>query len=180
MLIWLRRFNTTRGYGVQSPFVFNFLREVIGNKSAYYVYQDLASELNTLSTGEKKRAKLAFRLANFAQPSTILISEQATYLDVWLRSGCRRAKLITYRDIEDCLPTEGPTMLVSVDAEHIPSDLPDGSLVFILNAPNLKEGRGAWNNLVAQPWATLTFDLHDSGLILVCPTRHKEHFAINF
>ena len=39
--IWLRRFRHRRGYGVHSPFAFDFITDVVYERTAYYKYKDL-------------------------------------------------------------------------------------------------------------------------------------------
>ncbi len=78
--IWLRRFRHRRGYGVHSPFAFNFITYVINNKTSYYAYEELAA-LNKVyrknSTKDPrlaaaKKDKFLFRLVNYAQPANLI------------------------------------------------------------------------------------------------------------
>ena len=39
--IWLKRFRHRRGYGVHSPFAFDFLTYVVYERGEYYAYREL-------------------------------------------------------------------------------------------------------------------------------------------
>ena len=40
--VWLLRFRHRRGYGVHSPFAFNFITDVVYQRLPYYKYCELA------------------------------------------------------------------------------------------------------------------------------------------
>ena len=47
---WLRRIKYCRGFGVQSPTDYRFVRGVINEHAPYYLYEDLARELPGLDS----------------------------------------------------------------------------------------------------------------------------------
>ena len=69
---WLCRIGYCRGFGVQSPSAYRFIRYVINEHYPYYAYSDLRSELPDVSWLERKRMELYFRIANFRQAGTWL------------------------------------------------------------------------------------------------------------
>ena len=63
----LLRLPRSRGFGVQSPTDYHFLRHVIRQKMAYYAYTDLEKNTLLLSKREKEILRYYFRLANYIQ-----------------------------------------------------------------------------------------------------------------
>ena len=68
--IWLKRCTHSRGFGVQSPSAYRFIRYVINEHYPYYAYDDLKKHVGSLSQHEQKMGRLFFRLANFWQPAS--------------------------------------------------------------------------------------------------------------
>ena len=71
IFIWFKRFRKRKGYGVHSPFAFNFITQVIYEKGVYYNYS-LLNQLPHSKVESDKVIKLLFRLVNFISPHTIL------------------------------------------------------------------------------------------------------------
>ena len=69
---WLKRFRNRCGYGIHSPFAFQFVTGVIYEKGEYYAYDALENLYRQESNHELrlKDCKLLFRLANFAHAKT--------------------------------------------------------------------------------------------------------------
>ena len=92
----MRRWLNTRGYGVQSPFAFNFLHDVIRQKIPYYAYGELRKsrrpdEINTVQEDE-----MLFRIANFAQTKSIIMPAEWKGSSRYLSAGCTTAKIEFY------------------------------------------------------------------------------------
>lgn len=66
---YLRRIGKARGFGIQSPWAYRVVTEVIGEKTPYYCYEDIDREYKTRS--ERKFQKLLFRIRNFVYPHNV-------------------------------------------------------------------------------------------------------------
>lgn len=67
-LIWLKRLRHRKGYGVHSPFAYDFLRDVVYEKNHYYAYEDIDKRLKGnlwQRLCQRKRERLLFRLQNW-------------------------------------------------------------------------------------------------------------------
>ena len=182
MFVWLRRFSHLGGNGIQSPFVYDFVCQVVNNHSAYYAYHDLRHELRHMSLRQRRLAKLLFRLANFVQPARILVHPEAMTYAPFLKKGCAKASLQPLEPEEpgnDATPNS-PTMLIVKTAQEVPANLSPGSLAVVLNIHTPQTCATQWHRLCAAPWATLTFDLYDLGIIMIAPKRYKQQYIINF
>ena len=62
-MIWIYRWRHCRGFGVQSPSDYSFIRYVINEHYPYYAYDELYDQLN-VDKLKKKKADLLFRIAN--------------------------------------------------------------------------------------------------------------------
>ena len=64
--IWLRRIRHRNGYGVHSPFAFNFIKQVLEEHDAYYAYSAIDRGLRWWQRFRYRRHQhLLFRLHNF-------------------------------------------------------------------------------------------------------------------
>ena len=60
---YLKRIGKARGFGIQSPWAYRVVTEVIGEKMPYYCYEDIDRVYKKRS--ERKFRKLVFRIRNF-------------------------------------------------------------------------------------------------------------------
>ena len=74
ILRWFRRFPQRRGYGVHSPFAFEWITDVVYNQQAqYYAYAPLSQQHKQWSgVLSIKDARLLFRMANHLRAKCIL------------------------------------------------------------------------------------------------------------
>lgn len=86
MLSWPRRYRTSRGFGVHSPFAFNFITKVLRDRSAYYyafpeidslcgkTHRDSRIDNMLFSTAdyERQEARMLFRILCHFRPDHIV------------------------------------------------------------------------------------------------------------
>ena len=65
---WLCRCKYSRGFGVQSPSAYSFIRYVINEHYPYYAYSELEERYEMPGRLQHKLGRLLFRLANYWQP----------------------------------------------------------------------------------------------------------------
>lgn len=63
------RWQRARGYGVQSPWAYRFVTEVVGERRAYYAYAEIDRQVATRR--ERKYRRLLHRLANAVGPARV-------------------------------------------------------------------------------------------------------------
>ena len=102
--LWMRlkRFRHRRGYGVHSPFAFDFLTFVVYERGEYYAYRDLTGR-HPVSVFQRnghlvKCRKFLFRLANYVHPAVIRLvgNVEAAEAD-YLSAGCQSADVVCAR-----------------------------------------------------------------------------------
>lgn len=70
-----RRLMRRRGFGVHSPFAFDFIRHVIAQPCRYYCYPELTAAAKAAGMSPKQ-LKLLFRIALFLQPKSYIVQGQ--------------------------------------------------------------------------------------------------------
>ena len=164
-LVWLSRINKCRGFGIQSPTDYAFVRYVVNERWPYYAYESLKD--NDWLT--QKLGRLYFRIANWRQPKVIECNSYQAYL----QAGCRQA---VFGDSSELI-------LLTLEGDYrnqlpyIYNKVKDGT-VFILDG--LWKDKGLWRELVADERTSITFDLYYCGIVLFDKKRHKQNYIINF
>lgn len=200
--VWLSRINHCRGFGVQSPSAYAFIRYVVNEHYPYYAYEDLRKQHADVSDVRLKLCKLYLRLANYAQAAQWLwCGEPGDAKRSYVNSGCSHTRQ-SVADADSALPTPDaaqPTVAV------IPLSAPDATrrtlaLRFVetadearrlSEAPHSKtmlvvEGIGhdapaadIWRQLTADSRVSVTFDLYYCGIAFF-DSRYKQDYIVNF
>ena len=92
--LWLCRIGHCRGFGIQSPWAYRFVRYVVNEHDAYYAYARLKEECPA-DRYTTKMGCLLFRLANYWQPETIagLTDEPFAVWRAYGQAGCAKSKV---------------------------------------------------------------------------------------
>lgn len=109
----LSRYRTGKGFGVHSPFAFNFILKVLREKWGYYDYAIIDEECSKHEDGIKEKyARLTFRIINHFNPDSIAL----------IGNGCEIA--------ETC------AKCVSQKTEIFRNEFPDGTQFVITGDTN--------------------------------------------
>ncbi len=95
LFVWLSRIHLCRGFGIQSPTDYQFVRYVINEHWPYYAYSTLGLYDGWL---DRKVGCLLFRLVNWLQPTTIL---DEIHKEEYLLAGCRKTVILSTLDPEN-------------------------------------------------------------------------------
>lgn len=94
-LVWLRRARYSRGFGVQSPWAYRFIRYVVNEHYPYYEYTHLNKEVYGLTKVVRKLCRLYFRIANYVQPKLIVdYGAGTTAYRSYFKAGCRSSEVV--------------------------------------------------------------------------------------
>ena len=122
-----RRHRRSKGFGIHSPFAFNFVLNVLRERLPYYNYaylhqlrQAIVGSLSTFSRHPRvmsyKNAKMLFRIANFFQPRHILqIGTCYGYSAASVLSVSRSSRLYLYEPQLDRFPGVGQVLQPFLD-----------------------------------------------------------------
>ena len=177
--VWLSRINKCRGFGVQSPFAYQFIRYVINEHSPYYSYKNL-HDSDWLT---RKLGKLYFRLSNWLQPENIVCLGKCKRFSRYLQAGCHRARII---GMEECTDGTGALWIVSLDdtsfadIQGILAMAATNSVLVIEGICSNHETRFCWQQVKDSPYVNITFDLYYCGIVFFDKKRIKQHYVVNF
>ena len=164
----MTRLHHSRGFGVQSPTDFSFVREVINERSDYYQYNEIEEESDSLV---KKLGRLYFRIANWRQPAVI-----ETYgYEKYLHGGCKSASFGK--------SSEMICMSVTNDSDGILKvmDRADDSTVLIVEGIHSNNmSMQIWKKILADERARVCYDLYLCGIVMFDKRRYKIDYIINF
>ena len=91
-VVWLRRARYSRGFGVQSPWAYRFIRYVVNEHYPYYKYEQLDKQVNGIDKRTRKLCKFYFRLANYQQAHTFVdCYPTSSCYKIYVDAGCQKA-----------------------------------------------------------------------------------------
>lgn len=170
IFVWLSRLPYSCGFGIQSPTDYAFVREVINEHGAYYAYQQFAAFKE--DSLHRKLGKLYFRLANWRQPSAMMIDEYKPYWE----AGCRTILWESSLDSMELVRMK----LKEDDKELLPYiyNKVDSRTVLIIE--DIYRDWNLWHEVEKDQRTGVTFDLYYCGIVFFDLTRHKKNYKVNF
>ena len=189
---WLRRCGCSRGFGVQSPSAYAFIRYVINEHYPYYAYRELQERLSWFDKRGYQTGRLLLRLANFWQPEICIVNEHR--FDEYLHAGCRKAKRVEMeqpilKDNQFLKEIRGMKRMMVIDLEKMRMEevrtqvlpLCDDQTMLVLLGNLYREKRGEeWLRLQESEHSGITYDLYDIGIIFFDKKVYKQHYRMNF
>ncbi len=166
LFVWLSRFNHCRGFGIQSPSDYWFVRYVVNEHWPYYQYEILGKNDDWLT---RKLGRLYFRLANWRQPTII---ESDGYQE-YMQAGCKRAMFgESLEMVRLTLEGDYRRRLFSIY-----NKVSDDSVLIV---EGIGHDTNFWRELTEDKRVRVTFDLYYCGIVLFDKKRHKQNYIINF
>ena len=194
-IVWLRRVRYSRGFGVQSPWAYRFIRYVVNEHYPYYKYEQLDKQVNGIDKRTRKLCKLYFRLANYQQPHTFVDCYPASscYKN-YVNAGCQKVhyqKMTNELTEEDCLrlfSNVGENSMVRIPliedyrslVDKVLEHLPSSSVIIIENIKRNKETGAYWSELVSDSRTGVSFDLYYCGVLFLNNDIVKQSYIVNF
>lgn len=171
--IWLSRLNCCRGFGIQSPTDYAFVRYVVNEHWPYYAYDELDSLAH--NTTERQLGRLYFRLANWRQPTVMLRDRY----EAWWQAGCRRMRITDTPDEVTDGPEAFQLMRIAVedDADALIQRAGNDSVLVV---EGIHRDKVRWKHIQSCARVTITFDLYYCGIVLFDSRRYKHHYRVNF
>ncbi len=195
--IWLRRFRYRCGYGVHSPFAFDFLTGVVYERGEYYAYRELEAgrRLSFFRRGshELKCRRFLFRLANYVHPVTIRLYGGLSRGETeYLTKGCSSAAVVkggrNERAADACGTVPIGKELLVAGRDMNPEEWckvalrlsVDGSVGLFPDIRVSEDAFHAWEKVKRLPQATVSFDLYDYGIVFYDRSKQRQDYMVNF
>lgn len=187
-LHWLRRIKYCRGFGVQSPSAYRFIRYVINEHYPYYAYDELRKELPRLDSLTRKRMELYFRVANFRQASLWLdFCERNDVIATYVGRGCHATQVCRITDLQQITaddrievlricPSAGCEALLEAALQKT-----DDHTLFIIEDIGYNDtAKRMWQKLLESDLTSVSYDLYYLGIAFFDRKRYKANYVVNF
>lgn len=187
-LHWLRRIKYCRGFGVQSPSAYRFIRYVINEHYPYYAYDELRKELPRLDSLTRKRMELYFRVANFRQASLWLdFCERNDVIATYVGRGCHATQVRRITDLQQITaddrievlricPSAGCEALLEAALQKT-----DDHTLFIIEDIGYNDtAKRLWQTLLESDITSVSYDLYYLGIAFFDRKRYKANYVVNF
>lgn len=182
---WIHRMGYSRGFGVQSPSAYSFIRYVLTEHYPYYAYDELKMRFKSFDHATKKKGRLYFRLANYAQASHWFDYHSAEQpYAAYVHEGCRKTvfQAIDGKTIPHAFRIARLSMTEDYQAvyEALCKVATDDSILILEGINANKDTKAFWKRVQERQKATRTYDLFLCGIIVFDTSKHKHHYIVNF
>ena len=188
-LVWLGRIGHCRGFGVQSPTDYRFVRYVINEHAPYYAYDDLARRLPDLDGQTRKMCKLYFRLSNYCQAVNFIdVMPTNEAYGIYVNAACHKTQTLALHPQDEVMANSDTPFLARARCcednmgviRRLLEQADDRSVVVVEGIKESKQSKACWKALLAAEQAMVTYDLYYCGIIITTKKRYKKNYIINF
>lgn len=172
-IVWLMRFRNRKGYGVHSPFAFNFVTEVLYNQESYYAYGEMDKGLRWWQKARVRSMRhLLFRLSNFRGAETMYCWGVDKALSEACQYGSRSVRILNpgEDDVADLVLVGG------ADMEAL-RHLGEGTMMVV---KDIHRCSAYWKRIREDRRVTVTFDLYDLGIAFARKDLNRQHYKVNW
>lgn len=175
------RYPRTCGFGIQSPFDYSFVRDVLSERLSYYAYDNILSDFPQVGSSLHRLGKLYLRLSNWRQPSVFFDAHPSLLLQNYVSAGCRHVKIVSR--IDELLHVELARLKFSeADIEMLDRLIEKADEKSVIVVEGINEDITAkrfWESIRQKENVGTTFDLYDAGIVLFDSYRSAHHYKIN-
>lgn len=193
--VWLSRIHLCRGFGIQSPWAYAFVRYVVNEHYEYYGYGDVERANPCLAPCTVRLGRLYLRLANRVQPNVIVsYGQSATVYGQYFHAGCHGAEIV---NIPSCAEKDSVSQTLNgIKTIGILRLTLEGNYLGVFEEACLKaredsvfiiegikrdaEAKRFWRETVLPLSGTITFDLYYCGLVCFKSKMFKRNYKVNF
>lgn len=204
---WLQRKRHAKGFGIHSPFAFNFITQIVYEKHGYYAFSDIANILSAHNIQETnvKINHLSYRVVTHFRPKTILemgLSDGINTLYIGSASPdatrhclysedkktllasnlqeyySKNVEIIDKVDSSECYDAIFIYLnRFAVDTDKLFSMSSDNTF-WVISGIKSGNGRRLWKNIVKDKRSRITFDMKDIGIVILKQSYNKRHYLI--
>lgn len=186
--VWLRRAHHSRGFGVQSPSAYSFVRYVINEHYPYYSYDLLAAQFKDVDSLTLKKARLLFRVSNYAQAQYwVSPSPLSSVYSAYVCKACLQSEVVSFdyfKEINASVESERVVFYLSF------FDLNENTIAEVIARANentillvdllrKSDAQPFWESVQDNEKVSVTFDLYYVGIVFF-DKRNKMNYKINF
>lgn len=189
----LSRARYSKGFGVQSPFAFHLINDVINQKASFYAYSEIESSVSNHNDRIVRLSKLYFRLANYHRPRFIFdcCSRSDIQSSAFLLA-CPAAKVLTLNQLSTYVGGHDnrftDTVLIRMCADdegrvifhHCLNSVNKNAMILIEGINRTDESKAFWRDVSDNNQTVLCFDLYYVGVVLFDNRFYKHNYIVNF
>ena len=169
--VWAKRICHCRGFGIQSPTDYRFVRYVINEHWPYYAYETIGKN----DKWEKRKlGKLYFRLANHLTPATIINMVGA---EEYLRAALPKVKLLSGDNTDEKEKVELALVPIQINYQQLFDWCGEKSVVVF---QNIYEQPELWHCIEYDQRTVVTFDLYYCGIVFFDRKCSPQNYIVNF
>lgn len=182
-LVWLSRLHRCRGFGVQSPSVYWFIRYVVNEHYPYYAYAELKACHHRAGYEAHHIGRLLFRIANYLQADCCLLSTRfsPSVLQDYIHHGCKKMQIVDSPPASVC-----PFVVVDADAftpeslDGLCVSMPSEGVLVLLHIKQGTAARTLWRHVIRSKDYGVTLDLYYCGIIFFDRKKYKANYVVNY
>ena len=195
LLVWFRRVRHSRGFGIQSPWAYHFVRYVVDERYPYYAYAELGGSI-AADKQTRKLCRLYFRIANYRQPRMVIDFGPSTpAYGLYIKAGCRKAEVVEVAADQDDdafrrLFDERLSMVDMVRMslagnsrgflEQVMARADKDTILVVEGIHRDRASRRQWKKLHDDASVGVTFDLYHCGVVFFDRKRYRKQYKMNF
>jgi hypothetical protein len=177
-----------KGHRIHSPFVYELITNVIGEKIPYYCYEQLnkkylAQRERNDKLLSRREYKFFFRVANKFKPANILvIADDSGLSAMYVSAFSKRARCVvtdcsSFRDFRN----EKYDLIVChffmQDAVYkLFECVKDDTVMIVTGIRDSVADKDLWMSVCKHSKVSVTIDLYNTGLILFSPKLHRKTY----
>ncbi len=194
--IWISRIAYCRGFGIQSPSAYRFVRYVINEHYPYYAYNELKQSVRVNSRRMLRLMRLYMRIVNYVQPDYIVDQPDrwSTSREAYYKAGSQKATIIPLEknnntqaeNTQLAQRVTGKRVVIRIDAlqtdtllQFLPN-IAHTSIIIVDGIHSSKEAHKNWKNIANSQATGVCFDLYYTGIVMMDKSKHKRCYTINY
>lgn len=174
----INRYRHNWGFGVQSPYAYHFVTAVVAEKHAFYAYPTINSVAERCGY-KAARARLLFRIANYARPQSIFMYEACEAVACALSMARPSVQVSAFRQgLPFGLLYVGPTARCSSVVEQAIKHASSDSVIIIDGIHRSPEMQNLWHAIKQNPAVAVTFDLYSMGILFFDNSYKRQDYTL--
>lgn len=176
----IRRMSVSRGFGIQSPWAYHMMVDVIASRQPYDDYERLSKLYSSQSKIERQHNELCYRLARRIKATAFVDTAVDTNAADYVKAGSPQAEI--FPSVEAISTDKKQAVLYRCFVLHdmldrILNNTTPGSVLIADGIRDSKWNYDKWIELRDDPRCGITFDLYDIALIFFDPNITKQNYS---
>lgn len=168
-----------KGYGVQSPFAYRFMREIVVAELPYQIYAELPEREGSGKKRREKEDRFLLRLSNMVQPELLVaVGEVDELTRRYVEAGCRKSVWgEAGKDKRALIVADCRNGSVREEMEERMEEAGEDSVVACVDIRDDGEARRLWRDVKGGTKVVQVFDLWSVGVVFFDKSRSPQVYC---